>query len=232
MEGHDAEVEVQQREHSAVDAGLSGSPKDFDALDALLDRVLAKPERASRTTLNFLSPRMRREKAYGRVPELAAAAHRMPQGADSLARIFRDSGSWRELADWYVQYATSDWGRIEWSVAQLGTMFPSSEEPAVVSEFFAARLVEGATLSMTAVAAQRLAAWDPPTARAAIRERAAKEEHPLQRRVLSLAALGAGEEPAWVRSQLSEFEDNLPIREFLEATSFKKPTVVKDFRGG
>lgn len=230
LEGEDAEIEVQQRDHSAVEAGLSAAPKDFGAFDELLDRVIARPERASRTTLNFLSPRMRKEKAFGRVPELAAVAHRIPQGADALARIFRDSGHWRQMDDWYVEHAASDWGRIEWSVAQLGTMFPSSKELPVVSEFLAARLVENSSLQLTAVAAQRLAAWDPPTARAAIRERAAKVDHPLQRRVLALAALAADEEPSWVQGQLSEFEDNRPLLEYLRATNFAKPRVVKDFR--
>src|SRR6266511_260367 len=229
LEGQDAEIEVQQREHSAVEAGLGSAPKDFGAFDELLDRVIAKPERASRTTLNFLSPRMRKERAFGRVSELAAVANRLPQGADALARIFRDSQHWRQMDDWYVEHAGSDWGRIEWSVAQLGTMFPSSEEPPVVSEFFSARLIENTSLQMTAVAAQRLAAWDAPTARAAIRERAAKVDHPLQRRVLALAALTADEEPAWVGSQLAEFEDNRPLLEYLRATNFAKPSVVKDF---
>lgn len=232
LEGEDAQREVQQREHSAVEAGLASTPVDFDALNELLDRVVVRPERASRTTLNFLSPRMREARTFDRVPELAAVAHRMPQSADALARIFRDSGYWRQLDSWYVEHAGSDWGRVEWSVAQLGTMFPSSEEPPAVGAFMAERLVENTSLQMTAVAAQRLAAWDAPTARAAIRERASKVDHPLQRRVLALAALTAGEERSWVEAQLSDFEDNRPLLEYLRSTGFAKPTVVKDFQGG
>lgn len=228
LEGGEAEREVQQREHSAVDSGLSGAPADDQPL---IDRLLSKPTKASRTSLKFVSARLRKNGLFGRVDEFASAAHEMPHGADALARLFRDSGRWRDLQDWYVDYARSDWGRIEWSVAQFGTMFPSAEMSPPVAELFVELLPANTSLSLTAVAAQRMSVWDPPRARALIRERLAKADHPLQRRVLALAALEAGEDSGFVQAVLSEFEDNVPTLEFLKATSFRKVRSSRDFSG-
>jgi hypothetical protein len=231
LEGEDAERDVQQREHSAADSGLASAPPNRVPIDELIDRLLRHPEKASRTGAKFVATRLRSSRMFDRVDEFASVAHRMPQASDALARLFRDSGKWVDLQDWYVDYARSDWGRIEWSVAQYGTMFPSSKVPTPVAKLFEDLLTSNTSLVLTAVTAQRLAAWDASAARAVIRERLKKVDHPIQRRVLALAALEAGEEPRFVRAVLSQFEDNVPTLEFLDDRSFKKVNAVKDFRG-
>jgi hypothetical protein len=105
LEGEAAERDIEEREHGAV--------------NELIGRMLASPEKARRATLKFVSIRLRRARIFDRVDEIAAAANRMPHLADVLARLFRDSGKWRDLQDWYVEYAGSERGRIEWSFAQL-----------------------------------------------------------------------------------------------------------------
>jgi len=49
LQGDDAEREVQQREHSAVDFALQGDDPDYAPLDALISAVLSTPETAERT---------------------------------------------------------------------------------------------------------------------------------------------------------------------------------------
>lgn len=231
LEGADAEQDIQQREHSAVDSGLAGAPRDVEPLNALIDRLVNKPERANRTSAKFVCRRLRDAHVFDRVDDLAEVANRMPQASDALARLFRDSEKWRDLQDWFVAYAQSDWARIEWSVGQFATMFPSSEVPEPVLEFLRDKLLTNTPLTVTAVAAQRVAAWDPPSARAIIRERLAKVDHPLQRRVLALAALEAGEEARYIRTVLSQNEDNAVTLEFLKDRSFRPVRSVSDFSG-
>ena len=120
---------LQHLERSAVDKGLASSPRLEQPLNELLDELVTDPEHADRTTIAFATTRMRTHKLFARVDEFADRANRMPHGADHLARLFRDSGMYRDLGSWYADYANSRWGKVDWAVAQLGTMFPSSEVP-------------------------------------------------------------------------------------------------------
>jgi Reverse transcriptase (RNA-dependent DNA polymerase) len=232
LEDEDVPLAIQQREHSAVDDGLTSDEPTTDALDDLIDRLLERPEMASRSSVRFATHRMRKYGVLDRVDDFAEVAQRMPHCADGLARLFRDSGKWSELGDWYDEYIGSNWGRIEWSIAQFGTMFPSqADPPEQVHEFFVGVLQTSPSVPLTALAAQRLAAWDPELARATIHEAAAKAEHPLQRRVLALAALAAGEGRTLVRSLLSEFEETAVTLAMLEDRRFRKLKLVADFEG-
>jgi hypothetical protein len=177
----------------------------------LITAVLEVPETAERTTVRFVTRRMRSAQRFDRVPEFIDVAERMPHAADILARLFRESGHWSDLGGWLVEYASSDWAVSEWSVAQFATMFPSDHDaPEAVFQFLADRLSTDSSLPMLAVAAQRLAAWDPAEARVRIRDRADSAAHPLERRLLALAAVAADDEPAFVRGILAEFEENAP----------------------
>jgi hypothetical protein len=232
LEGADAEREVQQREHSAVDIALQLDEPDYAPLDSLISTVLGAPEMAERTTIRFATRRMRQSGRFDRVAEFAEVARRMPHAADILARLFRDSDHWQELDEWFIEYAGSDWAVSEWSVAQFATMFPSD---GLVSDgtfdFLADQLVANSSVPMLAVAAQRLAAWDADEARVRIRERAETVVHPLERRVLALAATAADEEPGFARELLAEFEENSATLEMLKARRFRPVPVAPDFTG-
>jgi hypothetical protein len=235
LEGEELGEALQSLERSAVDDALAGSPRSEQPLNELLDEVLANPEHADRTTIAFATTRMRTHKIFDRVDEVAEQSHRMPHGADHLARLFRDSEAYRDLGEWYVSYATSRWGTVEWAVAQLGTMFPSHESPEPAVKTFFTSTVERRppSLALFSLAIQRLAAWDADEARFALKDAATKLDHPLFRRSLALAGIAAGSTRAEIRSLLSEFEENRLTLRMLEDANFRKTSVKPkaDFDG-
>jgi hypothetical protein len=232
LEGNELVAKARRLEHSAVDVALDENPPSRSELDALVARVLEHPASANRTTIRFATVRIRRIKAWDLFQPLAEKAHLMPQGASALARLFRDSGYWRDLGSWYVWYAASVWSKISASVAQLGTMFPSDGPVAnEVADYLERALGERQSLSMFALAAQRLAAWRPNSARLLFRELAGSCHHPQERRILALAGLNAGEERAWAAGLLREHVENRSILEFLEGRNFVPVAPGADFRG-
>lgn len=233
--GSDAHDEAEKLDLTGLDYLLSMEPPSPPALNefnALIGQLTAAPERANRTTIKFVTTRMRNHELYQELPNFIESAPRMPQGADSLARLFRDSGESRNLVNWYLDYATGPWGKIDWTVAQLGTMFSSSPSiPIGLEEFFSGLLMNNRSLALTALGAQRLAASDTGDVRYTIREAATLSDNPMQRRVLALGALQAGESRLVVRRILSEFEENAVTLEMLEDRGFRRPKPSADFLG-
>lgn len=223
-------------EHSAVDEGIAQEKIDEQPLDDLIDKLVAEPETAARTSIHFATRRMREAKLFRRVPDLIGVADRMPHGSDHLARLFRDSEHWRDLQQWYVDYARRWRARLPWSVGQFGTMFPSGAtiEQHVVDSFGEALSIPGVPLPVLSVAAQRMAAWRPDDARPLLQEAARAESHPLATRSLALAGLHAGEVRNLVRRLLRQHEENAAILALLEESSFAKRAVPvsRDFAGG
>ena len=223
-------AEALRVEHSAVDDALTDDPPNQEPLEELVDRLLLSPEMAERTSLHFATSRMRRHQALSRVGPLLEQAERMPQGADHLARLARDFKMWHELQDWFLDYVRSDWACIEWSVAQLGTMFPSGTAPqATVIDWFETRLFAPRNVLMTALVTQRLAAWDPARARSAFRSALGYLVAPQERRLVALAALSAGEERKWVANVLSEYEENAVVLDVIEDRAWTPLVPVPDF---
>lgn len=234
LEGDAVYTEAMKIEHSGVDSALGDTPMDKIPLEALVEALLEKPEQADRTSVRFATKRMRDHKLYDQVPAFVERAPRMPQSADHVARLFRDSGVTSDLEDWYVEFCRTDWATIDWSVAQMGTMFPSKSTPSGdgLKDFFAEQLVESPSLAMTSLAAERLTSWDHDLARQAIRDATDRADNPQIRRALALASVSVGEKRATVRKLLGEFEENAVTLQLLEETSFKKPRVEPDFSGG
>ncbi|MCA1703919.1 MAG: hypothetical protein LC808_11890 [Actinobacteria bacterium] len=101
-------------------------------------------------------------------------------------------------------------------------MFPSKEPVlGVVRDFLATVLTDRVPLPLRALAAQRLAAWDPEGARGLLREAAQEADHPLERRVLAMAGVTAGEDRIVTRRILSEFEENQVTREMLADVRYR-----------
>jgi hypothetical protein len=232
--GGDMVDAVFQIEHSAVDSALALDDPDPVPLDELIDAVLAAPELAERTSIRFMTTRMRTHELFDRVDELCDAAPRMPQAADHLARLLRDSGIWRSRQEWYVQHGRRWRDRLPWMVAQWGTMFPSGAQvdPPVI-EFFTECLATIAPLPLLSVASQRVAAWIPGEARVMLRDAAARQPDALSTRALALALLHAGETPDVVRRLLRQHEDNAPVLARLEDANFNPQAmpVSHDFAG-
>jgi hypothetical protein len=232
LEGDELVAKARRLEHSAVDVALDQAPPSRAELDQLVARILERPATANRTTIRFATVRIRRIKAWDLLRPLAEKAHLMPQGASALARLFRDSEFWRGMGSWYVSYAESQWAKVSTSVAQLGTMFPTDGAiPNEVADYLERALTARRSLSMFALAAQRLAAWRPDAARLLFRELAGSCHHPQERRILALAGLNAGEERAWAAGLLREHVENRSILEFLQARNFIAVAPGADFRG-
>ena len=238
LEGDRVNEEVRQVQHSAVDAALASEDTDSEPLLALVERILDQPATADRTSVKFATKRMRDHEVYGPVPDFAEKAHQMPHAADALARLFRDSEHWKELPEWYVDYAKSPWGSIRWSVAQLGTCFPSVIKGAksrksvgVVCDYFLDLIPENQPLPLIALAARRVAAWDKDNARSCFRMAADSSDDPHTRRILALASANAGEDRAVVRRMLSEFEENQVTLKMIKDRSYRVPATA-DFEGG
>jgi hypothetical protein len=230
LEGTDVATAVATMEHSAVDEGLAFDPPITTRLEELVDSVIAEPELTPRTSVRFVTSRMRDKQIWTFVPSLVDATPRIPHGADHLARLFRDSDRWRDMEGWFVDYAGSSWASLSWTTAQLATMFPSADGGrGVVRDFLAARIGEHPEIAMNAVAVQRVSSWAPDTARQAIREAARSAGEPHERRILAMAAVGLRDEPAFVRTLLSEFDENQVTLAMLEDRQFRPLPTSADF---
>jgi len=230
LEGTDVDQQAKEIEHSAVDGALEDEP-DFSPLEALIDKLLLHPEKASRTSLKFAATRMRKHDSRYRVQEIIELAPRMPHAADGWSRLFKAVFTNDGLQDWYIQYVGSDWATHEWSVAHFGRMFPSETKARKpLCDFFEESIRDANTgLPLLAVASQRLGAWDAGAARDAYREGYRRSSTPHARRVLALAALGAGETRTKVKSWLSTDRENAATLAMLESFGWNGPKVQQDF---
>ncbi len=155
-----------------------------------------------------------------------------PHASDGLARLFRDSEAWRGLGTWYSDYSQSHWACIDWSLAEFGRMFPSTEDPPdVVADLMLNQVLNPTSLGLVSLASDRSSAWRPDDGRSAIRERRGLASHPLERRSLALAALAIGEDVPIIRQMLGEFEENAVTLAMLEARSWRPMPVKADYAG-
>lgn len=232
LEGADVAERAMQIEHSAVDSALD-TKKDHGPLEELIDRLLEHPEVAGRTSLRFAVTRMREHGSSYKAQELVHAAPRMPHAADTLAPLFKGIFKRESLQDWFLDYASGSWASYQWSVAHYARMFPSRTKPRnAMRQFMVDRVDDaGTSLPLLAVAAERLATWDPPEYRAVARAALKQTSHPQSRRVLALAALNAGETRRTVAAWLRQEPENQLTLKMLEAQNFATPKVGPDFQG-
>lgn len=209
FEGDAVWENAREIEHSAVDGALI-QRNDAQPLEELIDHLLDHPAEASRTSLKFVAKRMREHNNTYRVEDFIAQANRMPHAADALAKLFKVAFRSPILQEWFLDYARSDWASFQWSVGQYARMFPSRRRAQkVIRDFFSEVVADPhSSLPLLAVAANRLAAWDPSEARAVIHAAIASMSHPQSKRVLALAALQAKEPRATVRKWLRQEDKN------------------------
>jgi hypothetical protein len=230
LEGDDLAAEALKLEHSAVDEALQEETPDTEPLEALIDRLLEDPINADRSSIRFAMTRMRRHRIASRLPALIEAANRMPQGADHLARAFRDFNLWEDLQEWFIEYESSDWAKMTWAVSQLGTMFPTKGVSSTeLKDRFVEILSTRPSLPMLALTAQRSASWSRDNARDCLRELAKIADHPLERRLISLASLTVREDTVRIRRLLSEYEENQITLAAIEARDFRPFDAAPDF---
>jgi hypothetical protein len=231
LEGDALAVAIRENEHSGVDQAINQELPDFVPLNELLDRILGDPEGSSRTSIRFATTRMRDSGAFDRTDELLDQAHRMPQGADHLARLGRDAGVWANRADWFIWYANSDWAVCEWPVAQLGTMFPANGLgiPNAIQELMQTWIDANSPIVLLALASHRLAHWRPPEARLAVEVAARRATASWQRRILALAGLQAGQNATWVRKMLKASPETQVTLDLVEQGNFRPLRTSTDY---
>lgn len=219
-------------EHSAVDDAIDNR-KDFKPLEELIDRLLDQRELAGRSSIRFAARRMRDHSHHYRADDIATTAERMPHVADSWAELMKEVFTQSSLQDWFLEYAASDWATYEWSVARFGHMFPTAKRPRRALRDFCSTAIRDSNTSipLLALAAQRLTAWDPPEGRAASRDGIKRASTPHARRILALAALGAGETRTTVRKWLRQDKENYPTLRMLESEGYAARKVAKTFAG-
>lgn len=233
LEGDDVTVEALRVEHSAVDSALDDLlGPNLQPLSEMIDEILEQKECASRTSIKFATLRMRQHGYFSRVDDVVEEAHRLPHGADAVARLVRDAERATSVLDWYLDYVGGSWASFEWSIAQYGTIFPTDDraDPRLV-DLLEQLLNALPTLPLFALCCQRLAVWKPDAVRSAVRELARRTADPLHRRVLALSSLAAGETRPRVRSLLSEHPENQATLAMLEDNGFAPLRLKPDFSG-
>lgn len=232
LEGAALWHEVAQVTHSAVEEALCNAPPEEGPLDELIDRLVESPEEQSATAFRFALRRMRDFGLYSRVHDLRKIAHRAPHAADSLARLFRASGEYRDMYGWFTTYWRSSWSTTDWAVAQFGTMFPTSRTRKRLADRYAKEVASpSGSLALVSLAAQRLAVKDPDYYRSALRAAIKDSSRPLERRALAMAALHCREERSFLRSALGELRENAATLAMLEERKFAPFKIVADYSG-
>src|ERR1035438_653112 len=221
---------VAKIEHSAVDAALDLDPSDVEPLEHLIDQLVESPEKADRTSIRFAMTRMRREKLTSRLDDLLEVVPRMPHGADHIARVLQDFDIWRHHQEWFLNYANSIWGEVGWSVAQIGTMFPTMIRPSkAIGDKFTQLLIERPSFPLFTLSAQRLSGWAPRRTRDLLHDMLDEVEHPQERRVMGLVATAVHEDRRFIRQILNECEENQLTLAMLEERSFEPLPPESDF---
>ncbi len=225
LEGSDVSTVAMELELSAIDTGLK--TLDLGPLEELIDQVVEAPDTAGRTKVKFMVGRMLKNDVTYREQDLLFAAKRMPHCADSLAVYFRARFIPDGLQEWFLSGVSDSWNLLQWPQAQYFGMFDSSKPPVDKLLEFAETTINdmNAELPVLAVSAQRLAAWSPARARNAISSSITNRVNPNERRVLSLAALSAGESKYMVRKWLKQEDGNAPTLAMLDKEAFHAPKV-------
>lgn len=222
LEGDHMREVVLELEHSAVDNAIVFNNVN-PALEALIDKILEDANTANRTEVKFALSRMSRQGVSYREDELLEQADRMPHCADSFARYVADSRSPKDCESWVKARIRSKWsGSYQWSLSNyLGAVDSAYKATTWTKDWVSTRIEDKNTqLPLLAVCCQRLSAWSPDTARAAIAARIGSESDAHSRRVLSLAALSAGMPAQDVRRWLSAHDDNELTYKMMDSQNF------------
>jgi hypothetical protein len=202
-------------------------------LNALFDKLLTTPVDAPRNVISFVSSRLRRLKTKPRHMLETSNVEALPQGADLLARLLKDTGSWRGFVPWYVETAHRRFTAVDWAVQAWGLMFPRDADryarEAVATYFSDEVLQRQMPAMLVPIAAIRTTQWSSE-ALDALRVAAKLARTPFEMRAVVLAAVQAGAERKQVRDWLNLFPSLVFTRKALEDTSYAISELAPDFR--
>ncbi|WP_285499560.1 RNA-directed DNA polymerase [Actinokineospora sp. NBRC 105648] len=232
LEGDDVAKQALEIEHSAIDDAITEN-SNFVPLEELIDGLLEDREKASRSSINFASVRMRKYDHFYRLDDLLELAPRMPHVADAWAKLLKKAKQPELMQEWFVEYAGSEWAMFPWSLSHFARLFPSGFQPnRQLIEYFTETVVNaGASLPILAVAVQRLCAWNPTAGRAACHAAYQQATDPHVKRILALGSLQVGQGRNMIRRWVSADKENYPTLRMLEHRNFTPPVVSKFFSG-
>lgn len=229
-------ADAMELEHSAVDEALSNPVPDTKPLEHLVAQLVMRPDSFSRTSIRFATTRVRTHRSFKLVRQFQGIAMRAPHGADHFARLFRESGAWKEMGGWYVKQTRDLGTKLVWTTYHLGTMFPSDERPpASLVTFWKSGLSNGRLPVLhVPLACQRLAAWDKTIALAAIRSAVLQPAYqsPFTIRAMVLAGRKAGLNASEARQLLGQYSDTEITLQYLGDRQMKPPRPTSDFATG
>jgi hypothetical protein len=166
--------------------------------------------------------------------EWRKATKHLPHVADNIGRYLRGAAEqndklWPELAKWFADFAKSPWGRLNWVIAQLGLMFPSSRMDEIVIDVYRNWLRSSGEVQKVAIATQRLCGARALEGRTIIRQRLDRTSDPLLLRLFALGLLTAGENEGTVGGVLRRDPRNSLLLTYLAKHKWTPPKTVADF---
>lgn len=226
LEGEDI-YRILDLEHSAVDVALERD--DGSPLEELVDKLLAEPDTASRTSIRFVATRMAKSGRYPRKADYMGVAKRMPHVADAWSGLFVQAFDDQHLIDWFLEYVSGNWS-TPWTEAQYLRMFSSDiAANSEMVEYCASAVTDSKTpLPLLATAVQRLTAWNLKKAKSAVRDAMDSEHTPNARRVFAIAMVGKLDRPT-IKKLLKMDDENLPTLKFLEHLKYQPVPVNRNF---
>lgn len=207
---------------------------DLEILHKLEAALLASPTGSARTVAKAVLVSLSKAGEFSRWEEWTEAARSLPHVADALGRYFRgaaedDASRLLPLADWFVGYQASSWGRLEWVASQYALVFPADDMPPPAFAVLRDWLSTSTSLQQLAIATQRLCSTQPALGRSLIRARVDRTADPLLMRVFALGLLLAGETQPDVEAILRRDARNSLLLRLLNETKWATPVVSADF---
>ena len=196
-------------------------PDDSVLID-LEREILNDPMTFGRPVIRSVLHSLTKYELFDSSPEWRSIAHHVPHVADNLGRYLRGSinASWSgpevsDCVDWFTKYVSSTYGRQNWVTSQFALAFDDDTSPRIKDVLV--RWLESSTdLQQVAIAAERIGAMDPSSARYAMASRADGTSDPLLLRIFALGLLRAKADRATVAAILERDKRNALLTHYLE----------------
>jgi hypothetical protein len=209
------EKDIQQRQ----------SDQAYAHLDGLIAGFLKTPLETPRSSLGYVSNRIKSLQRFSIVSRIKSHLDEFPQAADYLAELIRKANAWQNLQKWYVDEAHKRFASWDWTVQAWGLMFPRSyPEKGIVAQYFAKDvLTRKMPTTLVPLAAKRVSQWlrEPMDV---LRTGIDLAKSPFEIRALALAAVDAQGSPQEVRRWLSSHGDLEVTLRYLEERKFQTIT--------
>ena len=107
LEGDELVEAAKKLQGSVIDDALTDSPPDTSPLESLVDDMFDQKELTDRSTVRFISSRMRAFGLNYRIDDILEVAERLPHASDHLSRLLRATVASSVMQDWFTDYVDS-----------------------------------------------------------------------------------------------------------------------------